>query len=43
MQATILFGHGSSDPAWRTPIDKVAQTMLATDPEALVRLSLIHI
>ncbi|MFZ4626162.1 MAG: sirohydrochlorin chelatase [Rhodoferax sp.] len=42
MQATILFGHGSSDPAWRIPIDKVAQTMLATDPEALVRCAFLE-
>ncbi|HOE42755.1 MAG TPA: CbiX/SirB N-terminal domain-containing protein [Rhodoferax sp.] len=36
MQATVLFGHGSSDPAWRIPIDQVAQTMLLADPQALV-------
>ncbi len=42
MQATVLFGHGSSDPAWRIPIDKVAQTMLEADPQAQVRCAFLE-
>lgn len=42
MQATVLFGHGSSDPAWRIPMDKVAQTMLSADPNALVRCAFLE-
>ena len=42
MQATVLFGHGSSDPSWRIPIDKVAQTMLASDPRLLVRCAFLE-
>jgi len=42
MQATILFGHGSSDPAWRVPIDTVAQRMLESAPQALVRCAFLE-
>jgi len=42
MQATVLFGHGSSDPAWRIPIDTVAQRMLESDPQSLVRCAFLE-
>ncbi len=42
MQATILFGHGSSDPAWRIPIDTVAQRMLESAPQSLVRCAFLE-
>jgi len=42
MQATVLFGHGSSDPAWRIPIDAVAQRMLAAEPQCLVRCAFLE-
>ena len=42
MQATILFGHGSSDPAWRIQIDKVAQCMRDFDPQAVVRCAFLE-
>jgi sirohydrochlorin cobaltochelatase len=42
MQATVLFGHGSSDPAWRVPIDTVAQRMLETEPQSLVRCAFLE-
>jgi len=42
MKATILFGHGSSDPSWRAPIDKVASTMLTADPQVMVRCAFLE-
>lgn len=43
MQNTILFGHGSRDPAWRIPIDRVAQRMRAIDPECGVRCAFLEL
>jgi sirohydrochlorin cobaltochelatase len=43
MQATILFAHGSRDPFWRIPMDKVAQRMLEIDPKALVRCAFLEL
>jgi sirohydrochlorin cobaltochelatase len=42
MQATVLFGHGSSDPSWRVPIDKVAQRMREFEPEAQVKCAFLE-
>ncbi|MBP9906830.1 MAG: CbiX/SirB N-terminal domain-containing protein [Rhodoferax sp.] len=42
MQATVLFGHGSSDPSWRVPIDKVAQRIRDTEPDAQVRCAFLE-
>lgn len=42
MQATILFGHGSSDPVWRQPIDTVAQRIRDTHPDAQVRCAFLE-
>lgn len=35
-QGIILFAHGSRDPAWRQPIEAVAERMKALDPAARV-------
>lgn len=43
MQATILFGHGSRDPLWRVPMDRVAQRMLTIDPQCCVRCAFLEI
>ncbi len=42
MKATVLFGHGSSDPSWRVAIDKVAQTMVASDALVQVRCAFLE-
>lgn len=43
MKATILFGHGSRDPAWRIPIDRVASRMLEIDANCLVRCAFLEL
>ena len=43
MHATILFGHGSRDPAWRKPIDSVAVRMLEISPQSCVRCAFLEI
>ena len=43
MQNTILFGHGSRDPAWRIPIDRVAERMRAIDPQCGVRCAFLEL
>ncbi len=43
MHATILFGHGSRDPAWRKPIDSVAERMLQISPETRVRCAFLEL
>jgi len=43
MHATILFGHGSRDPAWRKPIDSVAVRMLELSPESCVRCAFLEL
>lgn len=43
MKATILFGHGSRDPAWRIPIDRVATRMLEIDANCLVRCAFLEL
>ncbi len=42
MQATILFGHGSSDPVWRLPIDTVAQRIRDNNAQAIVRCAFLE-
>ena len=42
MQAIVLFGHGSSDPSWRIPIDKVAQRIRDYEPGAQVRCAFLE-
>ena len=43
MHATILFGHGSRDPAWRKPIDNVAARMLEISPLSHVRCAFLEL
>jgi sirohydrochlorin cobaltochelatase len=43
MKATVLFGHGSRDPAWRIPIERVAKRMLDIDTECLVRCAFLEL
>ena len=43
MQATILFAHGSRDPAWRLPMESVARCMVKIDPHALVRCAYLEL
>jgi sirohydrochlorin cobaltochelatase len=43
MHNTILFGHGSRDPAWRVPIDRVAERMRAIDPNCGVRCAFLEL
>lgn len=43
MHNTILFGHGSRDPAWRVPIDRVAERMRAIDPACGVRCAFLEL
>lgn len=43
MQSTILFGHGSRDPAWRIPIDRVAERMRAIDSDCGVRCAFLEL
>jgi sirohydrochlorin cobaltochelatase len=43
MQNTILFGHGSRDPAWRIPIDRVAERIRAIDPQCSVRCAFLEL
>jgi len=43
MHATVLFAHGSRDPAWRLPIDRVAAYMQTLDPQHLVRCAFLEL
>lgn len=36
MEALILFAHGSRDPAWRVPFDRIAEGVRARRPDAEV-------
>jgi sirohydrochlorin cobaltochelatase len=42
-RATVLFAHGSRDPAWSRPIEAVAQHMLAMEPACLVRCAYLEL
>ncbi len=43
MHATVLFAHGSRDPAWRLPLDRVAAHMRTIAPEHLVRCAFLEL
>jgi sirohydrochlorin cobaltochelatase len=43
MKATLLFAHGSRDPAWRAPMDNVARRMLEINPAACVRCAFLEL
>lgn len=38
----VLFAHGSRDPAWRAPIEAVAQRMRELSPHAQVRCAYLE-
>lgn len=42
-RASVLFGHGSRDPAWRAAIDRVAQRMRDLDSQHLVRCAFLEL
>jgi sirohydrochlorin cobaltochelatase len=39
----VLFAHGSRDPAWRAPIEAVADRMRALDAQAQVRCAYLEL
>jgi sirohydrochlorin cobaltochelatase len=43
MHATVLFAHGSRDPAWRIPIDRIAARMRAINPEHAIRCAFLEL
>lgn len=43
MKAVVLFGHGSRDPAWRQPIEAVANRMQAASPALAVRCAYLEL
>jgi sirohydrochlorin cobaltochelatase len=42
-KAIILFGHGSRDPAWRQPMDAVAQRIRSENPQLAVRCAFLEL
>ena len=42
-RAVILFGHGSRDPAWRQPIEAVADVVARRDPHVAVRCAYLEL
>lgn len=42
-QGVILFGHGSRDPAWRQPMDAVAQRLRARSAHWHVRCAFLEL
>jgi len=42
-QAIVLLGHGSRDPAWRTPIDNIARRMLELAPNCQVHCAFLEL
>lgn len=42
MQVLILFAHGSRDPAWRAPFDRVAARVRALRPDGQVVVAFLE-
>jgi len=42
-RAVVLFGHGSRDPAWRLPIEAVAERLRKRSPELAVRCAYLEL
>jgi sirohydrochlorin cobaltochelatase len=42
-RAVVLFAHGSRDPLWHRPMQSVAQSVLATAPDALVSCAYLEL
>jgi sirohydrochlorin cobaltochelatase len=43
MKAVVLFGHGSRDPLWRQPIERVAARIAVLKPEVLVACAYLEL
>ena len=43
MKAIVLFGHGSRDPAWRQPIEAVAERLRQSSPDIPVRCAYLEL
>ena len=43
MKAIVLFGHGSRDPAWRQPIEAVAERLRSSSPDIPVRCAYLEL
>jgi sirohydrochlorin cobaltochelatase len=43
MKAVLLFGHGSKDPAWRRPMDDVAQRIRQQAPGVPVACAFLEL
>ncbi|HZY19260.1 MAG TPA: CbiX/SirB N-terminal domain-containing protein [Ramlibacter sp.] len=39
----VLFGHGSRDPAWRRPMDLVAQRITERSPDTVVMCAFLEL
>lgn len=42
MEALILFAHGSRDPSWRMPFDRLAARLRELRPDLLVSLAFLE-
>ncbi|QHI96560.1 cobalamin biosynthesis protein CbiX [Xylophilus rhododendri] len=42
-RAVVLFGHGSRDPAWRQPIEAVAERLRSAEPGLPVRCAYLEL
>ena len=43
MRAVIVFAHGSRDPLWRVPIEKVAMCIAEQSPEVMARCAYLEL
>jgi sirohydrochlorin cobaltochelatase len=43
MRGIVLFGHGSRDPAWRAPIEAVAERIRLRAPDAVVACAYLEL
>ena len=43
MHATVLFAHGSRDPSWSAPMQRIAQRMREFNPATCVRCAYLEL
>ena len=43
MLGVVVFAHGSRDPLWRQPVEAVAASIAASDPQAIVRCAYLEL
>lgn len=43
MLGVVVFAHGSRDPLWRAPVEAVARSVAARDPQALVACAYLEL